>query len=57
VVGNLNGIKPNEGVVKCSEGLSNRMSITIRRHTDHMFIYIILLVLFCIIVFMVVCFV
>jgi len=36
VVGNLNGVKPNERVVKCSESLRNRVSIIIRRYTDHM---------------------
>jgi hypothetical protein len=33
-VGNLNGVKPNESLVKCSEGPSNRVSINIREKTD-----------------------
>jgi len=71
-VGNLIGVKPYDWVVKCSgvergEGFSNRVFIIISVYiykTSHevccwygSFVYHILLVLFCIIVYMVVCFV
>jgi len=36
VVGNLNGVKSNEKVVKCSEGLSNSVCIIISRYIHHM---------------------
>jgi hypothetical protein len=35
-VGNLNGVKPNERVVKRSEGLSNRVSNITVRYIHHM---------------------
>jgi len=35
VVGNLNGFKRNERVVKCSESLRNRVSNIIRRYIGH----------------------
>ena len=87
MVGNLNGVKSNERVVKCSwvkfkrgrsevspsvvywsEGLSNRVSIIVRKYLDRIwfaaFLYVlfitfvhILLVLFCTILYVVVCFV
>ena len=55
-------------VVKCNEGLSNKVSIIIRGYRDQMHFaacmvvsviiyFLIVLVLFCIIVYMVVCFV
>jgi hypothetical protein len=70
-VGNLHGNKQNERVVKCrwlkcSEGLSNRVPINIRRYIDHMkfdacvplpfiSLFHFLLVMFCNAVYIAVC--
>jgi len=56
----MSGREVSTSVVKWSEDLGNRMSIIIRRYIDHMkfcCFFHILLVPFCIIIYMVVCFV